>query len=95
MGRRDSCRYPILLLLLAPVLAETPGQHKAGFDTKAQCVKDGDPSNHCFSTPSQSLYGSFLVASNLFRNEAIKQALLTVGNLHIKATGHFLAVKKD
>lgn len=69
MGRRDSCKYPILLLLLVPVLAETPGQHKAGFDSKAQFIRDGDPCNHWFSTPSQFLYGNFLVTSNLFRNE--------------------------
>lgn len=94
MGRRDSCRYPILLLLLVPVLAETPGQHRAGFGSKAQCIRDGDPGNHCFSMVSQSLHGNFLVTSNCFRNEGIRPALLTVRNLHIKGTVHFLTVKK-
>lgn len=94
MGRGDSCRYPILLFLLVPVLAETPGQHKAGLDSKAQCIRDGDPGNHCFSTLSQSLDGNLLFTSNLFSNESTRKALLTVGNLQIKAAVHFLAIKK-
>lgn len=54
MGRRARFRYLILILLLVPILSETPGQLKAGFNPKVQCVRDSDPGNHCFSTLSQS-----------------------------------------
>jgi len=52
VGKRASCRYLVLLLLMVLVLAETPGQFKALFDPKAQCIRDGDPGKHCFSTLS-------------------------------------------
>lgn len=94
MGRRASCRYPVLLLFLVPILAETPGHLKAGFDPRAQCVRDGDPGKDCFSTLSQSLRGHSLIARNWFGNEGIRPALLTAGNSHLKGTVSFLAVKK-
>lgn len=84
----------ILLLLLVLTLAETPGQLKAGFDSKAQGIRDGDPGKHCFCTLSQSLYGSLLVTPNWFRNKGTRPALPTVGNSHLNGTESFLAVKK-
>lgn len=50
--------------LLVSVLADNPGQLKAGFDPKAQGIRNGDPGKHCFSMLAQSPHGSSLAAPN-------------------------------